>query len=141
MKKNNYLRIVSFFDRIVSEEFDSESLIIDVKNYLRYTRVQSNSIESLILLKERMSDFYEVSISVLIDEIYSLQESKSDIENQIIDTDDRLMTVKELCEYLQVTRPTIHTYEKNGMKSLQFGKKGFKRFRKTDVDDFLRKKL
>jgi excisionase family DNA binding protein len=140
MKKNNDLRVVSFFDRIVSKEFDSESLIIDVRKYLRYTRVQSNSIESLLLLKERMSDFYDVSISVLIDEIYSLQESKSDIENQIIDTDDRLFTVKELCEYLQVTRPTINTYEKNGLRYFQVGRKGLKRYRKSDVDGFFEKK-
>lgn len=61
------------------------------------------------------------------------------MEQHSIDAREQLMTVKEVCEYLRISRATLYTYiEQDMIPSYRVGKRG-RRFKRGDVEDFVKK--
>jgi len=52
--------------------------------------------------------------------------------------DEELLTTTELCQWLKITRSTIWKWRQNGMPSM--GERKSLRFRKDEVENWLRKK-
>lgn len=122
-------------------DFDTDYIKFHLKEYTTLVDSKSPRIEQLSEMKHQLSNFYDLMMDSILDEIHNCQTENSDDFIDVVQNRETYMTMSDVCEYLGVTRPTIMKYELDGLSFHQVTRKGKKRYLKSKVDEFIQKKV
>jgi excisionase family DNA binding protein len=89
---------------------------------------------ALITVTLPLADFRQMLSEVVREEIKAIQAVPAEQEN------DDLMTMKEACVLLKVTRPTVYKLMKQGKLKFTYLAKNRLRFWRADVEEYINRK-